>query len=267
MKILQVHGGDEATLRRFIAAQFSSPFDSSSETTVYISNFPDEPVLTIPEALYSAIIGSIDHEDERSEFLLESDLTPSEAIDQYRDHFLDAGWQIKENVWQRSGFVQEQVEMFNLCNEATGQTMHIRAQAEESGCFIRLSLQTALTPCDDPNASHRRYAGVMPSLPPPPKSRVKQMGGQSGSSQGGEYSQSSSATLYTSLSLDAINDHYRQALQKEGWQQVNTYQSDNLTFANWTFDYRDQSWTGRLFISHIPDRDYDYRLFLQIYNI
>ena len=86
----------------------------------------------------------------------------------------------------------------------------------------------------------RDVMSVLPAIQAPPRS-TQQPGGGGGSND----HVSSQATLQTELDMPAVGAHYRQQLERAGWEQRDSGESGPVAWSAWTFkDDEGEPWSG-----------------------
>ena len=161
-----VQGGDEAALRAFIAANSGSIF-TGERTLVFIGQPPkEEPLHSLPVPPQTQVVGSVEHPQQQTQYLLVSQLTPTEIKAHYEEALANMGWQVSEGGYMRSGFLGAQVEVLQYCNQSTRQLLHGHIQADDDRTYIRLNLSKVLHPCGDPHGHLKRMAAI-PNLSAP----------------------------------------------------------------------------------------------------
>jgi len=90
---VEVVGGDEASLRAFIARWFSSPYPGApdQETVVHIGELPPDMAIVLPFPPGARVVGSIEGYYQQLQIYFDSELEP-EKVFAYYDEALGPDW-------------------------------------------------------------------------------------------------------------------------------------------------------------------------------
>ena len=159
MHRVQVIGGDEESLRTFIAAHFSKSYiPSTEETIVTIGHLPDVGTLAeLPIPQNVQIIGAVQRPQLFDELLLQVDGDFREAFTQA---LKGAGWQdIPVQSSATRGFVTQTAEQaLRLCHEERKLVMQLNF-SDDNLAYITINQQR--NPCSDPHRAHMRVQEIL----------------------------------------------------------------------------------------------------------
>lgn len=243
MNLAEVIGGDEDSLRTFIAAYFGQIYGFGHEKpTIYVGHIVDGYIASLPLPDNIHIIGSIQRIQQREEVLLMVD----GEMDNFRDDFFRAleadGWQIPEHQhYHFRGFVERPPsDHVRRCHPERNLVMNLSFTASR---LVKLEVHQDRNPCDN---NRINVMDVMPILMPPAeigkyKHTLRQNGG--GSNRDRIYT---AASLITKSDLAKIDAHYRQELEKAGWKLVNHQGDDYFATSRWDMQHEGEDWRGLL---------------------
>lgn len=259
--------GSEPALRTLAERLLHIPFPDMSETAdeihLLVEQLPEQLPVEIPIADGSRIVGSLVRGRYSVTIVLDSDRTPVQVLDFYRERMQAAGWAVPEMPMHGGGGFMPAffANRIMFCRGARGPALNVSADAEPGKpTDVRLDVQ--LDPRHSP-CGQRHHMGMhemIPALAPPPNARVMPQGGG-----GGGDSWHSNALVETDLDLAAVAGHYARQLEQASWTRGDEGQSGPAAWSTWTLrDEENEPWRGLLLILERPDSARGYFLFIRV---
>lgn len=254
---LEVLGGDEADLRKFIGRVLNYGGMQGGSTLIQVGKMPASLPFSLPLSEGVVVLGSIVREDPQSgstEIYLDTDLDPEAALDFYREHLTGDEWIKPERGGLSGGFVSEPFLGQCFCNVPTQAVLWVSAFTTlEETTDLRLSVQqpSEYSVCNqDTNQGYvDRVQQIMPVIQTPPGSLVRSNGMSSSGTDG-----TMSAIITTDQSPTELVAFYGRQLKDAGWQPSGSGSGDEAAWSYWTNQSSQaDSWAGTLLVfqSHI----------------
>jgi hypothetical protein len=247
---INVIGGDEEALREFISLilrPIYAPAPAGIENTVLIGEMPDNMPIDLPVLEDARVVGSLFQNEPLSfQAILQTEQPAEAVLEFYSSALAETGWSESGRPYQGAGFIPAQPDQrqVTLCDSENNTLTIIALPLDDNTTDVRVNIQSALNynPCAQTPPA---VTSLIPELEAPEGVRI-QGGGSSGGSSG---EQSVSASLITDLSVDALLEHYNQALEDAGWTLVDSGSSGNGAWSTWTFRTEaGEDWSGTLFM-------------------
>jgi len=265
---VQIIGGDEPELRRFLLHSWSNMSDIRGKTAIYIGQLsPEHAATQIPVPEGYQVIGSIDSENGEHEVWLETSASTEEALEFCEETVLKAGWKfIEEWLGGPAGFVDsERPTPRTYCREPANIVLSVRVSRGPTMTAIWLSTRPQADPC-----ASRMFPGqsvmyqILPSLQTPPNAKLSKNRSGSGGSNKGTASYSSSASLKTEMPFRDVVQAYDEQLTAIGWKPLNKNHDEKSAMSTWQFSKNDSLWSAYFSIAANPAQNDEYLLRLQI---
>jgi hypothetical protein len=262
MSLARVTGGDEKSLRQFIAAHFGKSFAPiSGETVVTIGQKPEGGIfadLPLPEHIQ--IIGTVERPQLHDEMIFRFEASETDFAASFVAALEEAGWKHVPMPSVQRGFMMQTTESIRLCHSDRGLMLQLAVAA---GALAQLTIHKQHNPCVDPHQAHMQVMDVMPTLGPPQDIDIQsfQHGGGGSSSS----SVHTSVSIKTSAGLAEIDAHYRQQLSGYGWTLSHQHTDEHLAVSTWRVTHEGELWRGLLLV--IPtgeDGEMHLRLEMQV---
>ena len=210
----KVVGGDEQSLREFIARWFAPGFSSETaqQTLIEIGSIPDEWQLNLPIPNDAHIIASIQGEWTDTIVMIDTALPPDEVFSFYQQQLSSQGWEPASSDINEIGFISSSESFRSYCSDDGKAYLIVSAsQFADGKTDLRLNLFTDA----DPSMCGEDFTEEISSLIPQLKSPQGAIS-LDGSEGGDEKSWEVSTQLKTSLSPKEIASHYNQQLESAG---------------------------------------------------
>ncbi len=244
----------------------------ASKPRLFLGKIPENLPIEVPIPEQSRVVGTLARSETQVEIVLESDLTPEEIFSFYRAQLTSLGWHEPEGMWPHhaGGFLHSDFGPhmnITFCQEpgGAGLTLNIlQLESTTTDVRLNLSLDREMNPCAQQammrrHMRHHEMYEIIPPLIPP---RGAQQSGWSGGSSSDEVH--TTATLKTTLALDALAKQYADQLSQAGWTQTDAGASGPLAWHTWHFTSEDQEpWSGLFFILKTPEKPDDYILYVR----
>lgn len=263
-----VIGGDDATLREFLA-QVTGAHGLMGDTTVYVGQLPpDEADISIPLPSDAQIVGSIVRGTISIEILLTIRASVEQAHTAYDALLLASGWQpVEDFPMGPRGFVDSPMVMRRYCNQSAKATLLVNAGAADSdSAMLRLTRSHDPHPCASRSMMNHDIFKFMPNLQTPPGARLILGRSGSGGSGGnpGARNISSSAVLSTNLPMAQVTQAYIDQLNALGWQPVSAEINERAASAIWIVTQDDSRWSAFFTLVADPIQPGEYQLWLYL---
>ncbi len=259
---VEIVGGDEESLRAFLARWFSSPYAGAPDmdTTIYIGELPPDVDLPLPSG--SRVLGSVEGYYQQLQVIFESDLAP-EKVFAYYDGALGAEWRPVDQGPMGQGFVMADPVGRSYCTEDDRTYLTVAAfPAGDGPTDVRLNLDAAQSQyfCHppDPGPYADTASQLIPTLRVP--AGVEMVGGSGTGSSGMEANTTTS--LKTAMTAAALEAHFAAQLMDLGWQLEGQQPLEGYAASVWRLtDANNEAWTGYLIVIEVlkdSDRRYAY---------
>lgn len=247
----RVVGGDEASLRQFVAAYFGRSFGpAGGETVITIGQAPASGLLAaVPLPDRINVIGAVQRSGLHDELLFTVEEPVSELVPAFKAALAAGGWQETPtpSVQQR-GFVVQTAETHGFCHAERGLVLQLALGAGARGS---LSVHRQRNPCARPQQMAMDAYQALPALGLPPGVEVRDF--QPGGGGGSEGSAHTSALMITSARLADLDAHYRQQLADQGWGLAHRHADEHLAVSTWQFNHDGDLWQGLLLLTSAPE--------------
>ncbi len=257
--------GSESELVRLVRRMFSFRYPGApepGEVQVLAGKLPDELPVELPMPDDADVVGSVVQGDENVEIVLDVPGEPESVLAAYEERLAAAGWSEPEfGGPPEGGFVPADGAFGNsFCREGEEPYLTVTAFALDDGDMsdVRLSLNSSsegFTPCDEqmvpPGPPGTGVQGLIPRLEAPRDATMLE-GGEGG---GGGDSWYSSSTLKTEMSVADLEQHYREQLEKAGWNREDSGAGGPAAWSTWTFTDDGDRWIGAFMVLGFPDEE------------
>jgi hypothetical protein len=253
--------GSESELVRLVRRMFSFRYPGApdpGEVQVLAGQLPDELPVELPMPDDADVVGSVVRGDENVEIVLDVPGEPESVLDAYEERLAAAGWREPEiETPPEGGFVQADGAFGNsFCREGEEPYLTVSSSVLDDSDVsdVRLSLNSSsegFTPCEEQMIppGPPGVQGLIPRLEAPRDATMLE-GGEGG---GGGNSWYSSSTLKTEMSAANLEEHYREQLEKAGWNREDGGAGGPAAWSTWTFtDDADDAWSGVFLALEVP---------------
>ncbi len=259
---VEVVGGDEESLRAFLARWFSSPYPGapSQDSKIYIGALPPNMALPLPSG--SRVLGSVEGYYQQLQIYLNSELEP-EKVFAYYDGALGPDWRSVTQEQQGQGFVMEDPVGRSYCmaDDLTYLTVLAFPTADDR-TDVRLNMDVDQSGYFCNSSEPGPYMDVAGQLIPTLKvpAGVELVGGSGMGSSGEEAN--STTNLKTTMTAAELEAHFAGQLRDLGWQLQEQQSSEGYAASLWRLtDDQNDPWTGYLIVLELmqsSDRRYAY---------
>lgn len=222
-------------------------FMGEQKVQVLVGELPPGWPLRLPLFNKTRIIGSIiatEWNHPKTQIYVDVAGAMEAVIDAYRTYLSAQGFREIAPIGMSLPAPSPTWRWHNFCNKEQDMALLVE-KASDTTARVTLTMQNFLvSPCITHTFS---YVAPLPeALTVPPDTVVL----SSGSGSNGEGSSFLEQTLESSLSIQAFMAQYVTQLQENGWQMVETGNTDIITWGVWRFkDERDEDWIGTIWIS------------------
>lgn len=245
---IEVTGGDEEALRKFISLWFEPvyPTGSTQKPAVFIGNLPQDIPLEIPLPNDASIIGSVTGYPIEYSIILSTSQSPETIQEFYEDSLIEKGW---HDAPIQGGFGYEKNLFSGYCYKENSAFLQVEtAMISDTKTAIRLGLdmEPEAYRCDSGTYIGPTYMNLIPILHAPNGVMVTGNGSGGGSDTDG----SITMTLQGDISETLVMENYAHQLTTAGWKMKTTASSDGVAWSNWAFsDENGGGWTGTLIVN------------------
>ena len=248
---VEIVGGDEQSLRKFIQRYFSPiyPGAAEGEKKILIGSLPDDLPIDLPLPEGAQVVASFQEPSAFTQVILDVPLTPDEIESFYTQTLTDLGWKPAPAHQPGGGFVSSEDAGGRFCLGESDAYLEVRPlEAPEGLTDVRLNLQAPVEyfACQEQDAGYMDAGShIIPSLEAPQGVQITSNGAGS-SSDGSAYN---SADLQTSLSINELLLHYNTQLEEAGWKLVDQGTSEVVAWSAWKLlDDQGDEWGGNLIV-------------------
>jgi hypothetical protein len=248
---VEIIGGDEQSLRKFIQRYFSPiyPGTAEGERKIQIGSLPDDLPIDLPLPDGAQVVASVQEPSAFTQVILDASQTPGEVEDFYAQSMVDLGWRPAPEHQPGGGFVSSWDQGLRFCLDERDAYLEVRAlEMTDELTDVRLTLQAPVEyfPCQEQDAGNMDAGSqIIPALVAPQAVQITSSGAGS-SSDGSAYN---SADLHTSLSIDELHSYYSPQLEQAGWEMVDQGTSEVVAWSAWKLlDDQGEEWGGNLIV-------------------
>lgn len=249
---------DDSELLRLVERIFSpaGPYGDQDRATVLVGDLPPDFDIQLPEG--TDVIGSVINEN-RSQIVLDLPGIPQDSFADLTRILADGGWENRDlpSGPNSGGFVPGPlggIEFALFCSESDERSLNASAFEMEGGVTdlrLHLSRNEDYSPCDDELTAYR---GSLRDDLFPPLSAPEGAQQQGGGGGGGGRDFYTSTQLKTELSVQQVDEHYRQQLFDSGWTLVDSGSESSVGWSTWRFtDDDERTWGGMLLVLQTPE--------------
>jgi len=223
---------------RLIPRRYQSPAVGTTRHQLLAGQLPSELPFDVPVPPLAVVIGTV-MDGHFTTVLLDTDLSPKQALDFYDGELTRTGWTALDTGRSHGGFEHANHAHGTFCRSSRGPKLTLNAHAyPDEATEIRLDLDlTPDEPCTYPRADRPHDMGPPPSLPelaPPAGATLLPMGGEAS-----PVGTSSNAQLVTSLDLAAVAAHYANQMREAGCRPRDSGQGDDVAWSTWDLEQPD----------------------------
>jgi hypothetical protein len=258
-RTVEIIGGDEEALREFVQRWLAPvyPGASGGVTRVWLGRLPESMPVEVPVPEGARIIASVQEPEGFNQIVFDVELTSGEVTEFYTQTLTAAGWQPAPQDTQ-GGFVGPGDFPSRFCRENGDGYLEVWSlDPAEGPTDVRLNLYMSAASCfyqERGPGSMDEGMSLIPSLEAPAGTQM--LGGGSGSS--GDGSAYISTDLESSLTAEALLEHYNAQLAAAGWKLVDQGVTPVVAWSTWKLADEDgHEWGGTLIVmeGHLrPDR-------------
>ncbi|HEY5671963.1 MAG TPA: hypothetical protein VIS10_18370 [Anaerolineales bacterium] len=249
-RTVEIIGGDEDTLREFVQRWLIPVYPGApgGVTTVRFGALPEILPVEIPIPKGAHIVASVQEPNSFTQIILDVDLSSDEITAFYSQSLDGSGWQSAPQE-SHSGFVGSGDLPARYCLESDKAYLEVWAiETSDGPTDVRLNLYASMVS----NFCQASGPGLMdegmsliPSLKAPAGTQT--LGGGAGSS--GDGSAYVSTDLDSSLTVEALLEHYNAQLVAGGWELVEQGTTPVVAWSTWELaDMDGDVWGGTLFV-------------------
>jgi hypothetical protein len=233
-----------------------------SESSLLVGELPEQLPADLPLPEGAQVLGSTVSENGKNyDIFVNAKQSLEEVQAFYAERLTGAGWQERQDLaYLGGGFVPSEIERVDgLAFCKPDRELYLKGivfdKAEPNApTDVRLSLVTGAGAMCDPEERKVKSA-PLPNLLAPPDDRLGSRGG--GSDRFG-YRQSH-VTAKTQLDTQTLVEFYAAQLERAGWRQLESRQSDATVWSVWTHtDETGRTWQGMLFVIPNPEDSEQY---------
>ena len=242
----------DANLLRLLERLVRHPY-MPYELFFYPCELPEGLPVEIPIPDDAELIGSQAWDNELFVVVLDVPGEPEAVVEFYRERLTELGWVEIEELQPGGGFTPTFGPSASFCRQKSKGphlSIYTLVPEEDGPVDVRIELNNDCTCGDWPLDVGRR---VLPDLKPP--KGVHHMSSSAGSSRGSGYSTENSETIMeTDLDPGELEAHYRDQLQKAGWELQEKYAGESFAWSAYSFtDEQGNRWKGLLMIQAVGE--------------
>ena len=221
--------------------------ESYEEPQLLVGELPPDLPFEVPLPEGARVLGTL--LGSQTITAIEAALAPEDVVEFYRTALAAEGWrEAAIPGYGRGGFLHtnpNRMAMVTFDRDEEGPSLRLMCfETRGGGASIQLHVEAQPSP---PNQARQRammrgrdVMSVLPAIQAPPRS-TQQPGGGGGSND----HVSSQATLETDLDVPAVGAHYRQQLERAGWEQRGAGENGPVAWSAWTFnDDEGEPWSA-----------------------
>lgn len=257
-------GSDLYTLAtRLLPRQTRPGAPGAQQLELYAGQLPPALPVELPLPPGARMIGTV-VEGPFLTVLLDTDLSPEDALTFYREGLTGEGWAMLDTGRLRGGFEFANHSHGIFCRTPQGPKLVLNAHAyPETLTEVRLHLDLSPgTPCEYPAPRHPP-GGPIPSLPelaPPADATLEPMGGEAS-----PLGTSAQAQLTTSLDLGTVASRYAEQMRQAGCAERDRGQGQEVAWSTWELDHPDHGPSqGLVLVMQQPGSPSRYFLYLRV---
>ena len=256
--IVELIGGDEASLRRFILRTEGLLTAGDSNVTILIEDLPEDLPFELPLPQGARAIGSITVAWPGTEptythrLVIDTTLQPEALLEFFAENLTAAPWEHLSTM-NSSGFVEGGIatDMYCYGDDTTVNINAWRLPAGSTDLQIYIDQDTGSAMCGGglDMTTTNPALGMLPRLPRPDGVSIE----SPQYNNAGRNKAFTSATLRTDLLPGELIELYNDGLAAQGWTHVQTESTATFAWSGWTFTTEEGlTWSGTLTLTIDP---------------